>query len=86
MSNIIKVVGTDPPCARCKATEKIIKEVVKELNLNIDVKHISIFSEEASKYDITLTPAVIINDKIVLSGRVPNKEEIKEIILKEIKS
>jgi small redox-active disulfide protein 2 len=84
--SIIKVFGSDPPCARCRATEKIVKEVVKELNLNVDVKHISVFSEEADKYGITTTPAVVINDKIVFSGRVPTKEEIKDIILRELKS
>jgi small redox-active disulfide protein 2 len=84
--SIIKVFGSDPPCPRCRATEKIVKEVVKELNLNVDVKHISVFSEEADKYGITTTPAVVINDKIVFSGRVPTKEEIKDIILRELKS
>jgi small redox-active disulfide protein 2 len=84
--SVIKIFGTDPPCARCRATEKIVKEVVKELNLNVDVKHISAFSEEADKYGITTTPAVVINDKIVFSGRVPTKEEIKDIILRELKS
>jgi small redox-active disulfide protein 2 len=84
--SIIKVFGSDPPCARCRATEKIVREVVKELNLNVDVKHISVFSEEADKYGITTTPAVVINDKIVFSGRVPTKEEIKDIILRELKS
>jgi small redox-active disulfide protein 2 len=83
---MIKVFGSDPPCARCRATEKIVREVVKELNLNVDVKHISVFSEEADKYGITTTPAVVINDKIVFSGRVPTKEEIKDIILRELKS
>ncbi|MCC6013504.1 MAG: thioredoxin family protein [Candidatus Verstraetearchaeota archaeon] len=84
--SVIKIFGSDPPCARCRATEKIVKEVVKELNLNVDVKHISVFSEEADKYGITTTPAVVINDKIVFSGRVPTKEEIKDIILRELKS
>ncbi|MCQ5337530.1 MAG: thioredoxin family protein [Candidatus Methanomethylicia archaeon] len=84
--SMIKVFGSDPPCARCRATEKIVREVVKELNLNVDVKHISVFSEEADKYGITTTPAVVINDKIVFSGRVPTKEEIKDIILRELKS
>ncbi|MCQ5340538.1 MAG: thioredoxin family protein [Candidatus Methanomethylicia archaeon] len=84
--SVIKIFGSDPPCARCRATEKIVREVVKELNLNVDVKHISVFSEEADKYGITTTPAVVINDKIVFSGRVPTKEEIKDIILRELKS
>lgn len=83
MSSII-VIGTDPPCARCRATEKLVSEVVKELGLNLEVRHISILSEEASKYDVFVTPAVVINDKVVLSGKVPSKEEIKKIIKNEL--
>lgn len=84
MSSIV-VIGTDPPCARCKATEKLVSEVVKEMGLNLEVKHVSILSEEASKYDVFVTPAIVINDKVVLSGKVPSKEEIKKIIKSELK-
>lgn len=84
MSSII-VIGTDPPCGRCKTTEKITREAVKELGLNIEVKHISIYSEEAKKYDVLITPAVVINDKVVISGKVPSKEDIKRKIKEELK-
>jgi small redox-active disulfide protein 2 len=81
---LIKVFGGEPPCAKCKATERVAIAAVTELGLSAKVVHISAMSEEADKYDIMLTPAVVINEKVVLSGKVPTKEEFKMILQKEI--
>ncbi|MGC8936194.1 MAG: thioredoxin family protein [Candidatus Methanomethylicaceae archaeon] len=80
----IKIFGADPPCARCKATEKVAIEASKELGLDVKVLHMSAVSEEAEKYDILSTPAVVINDKLVFSGRVPSKEEFKRLLQREL--
>jgi len=81
---VIKIFGGEPPCAKCKATERVATAAVAELGLNAKVVHISAMSEEADRYDIMLTPAVVINDKVVLSGKVPTKEEFKKILQKEM--
>jgi small redox-active disulfide protein 2 len=85
VEQVIKIFGGEPPCAKCKATERVATAAVTELGLNAKVVHISAISEEADRYDIMLTPAVVINDKVVLSGKVPTKEEFKKILQKEIK-
>ena len=79
----IMIFEADPPCPRCKATERVAIEASKELGLNVKVKHISALSEEADRYDILSTPAVVIKDKVVISGRVPSKEEFKSLLIKE---
>ncbi|MDH5810657.1 MAG: thioredoxin family protein [Candidatus Methanomethylicaceae archaeon] len=80
----IKIFGADPPCARCKATERVAVEASKELGLSVKVTHVSALSDEADKYDILSTPAVVINDKVVFSGRVPSKEEFKNLLIREL--
>jgi len=81
---VIKIFGGEPPCAKCKATERVATAAVAELGLNAKVVQVSAMSEEADRYDIMLTPAVVINDKVVLSGKVPTKEEFKKILQKEM--
>lgn len=78
----IQIAGSG--CPKCKETEKIIKNVCSGLGIKADI---SKFQDpvEIAKLGIRLTPAVIINGKIVTSGKVPDKEEIKKIIEQHIK-
>ena len=83
--NVIKVFGGEPPCAKCKNVEKVIKEAIKELNLNAEVVHVSAMSDEADKYDIMITPSVVVNEKVVTRGQVLSKGEFKKILERELK-
>lgn len=76
----IKVIGSDPPCHRCRVTEKIVREAVKDTGLDADVAHLSVDSEEASGYGMLIAPAITIDGRIALSGRVPTKGEVKRIL------
>ncbi len=82
----ILIFGGEPPCARCKATEKSLREAVAELKLDAEILHVSALSPEADKYDILSTPAVVINDKVVLAGKVPDKKAAVEILKREYKT
>jgi small redox-active disulfide protein 2 len=77
----IKVLGTG--CANCKNLEKAVKTAVEELSMNATVE-----KEEdirnIMKYGIMRTPGLVIDEKVVLSGRVPSLNELKEIIKKSI--
>lgn len=84
-TKIIKIFGGEPPCARCRAVEKGLNAAIKEMGLDAQVIHVSALSEEADKYDILTTPAVVIDEKVVVKGTVPSKEELKKILEKEIR-
>lgn len=73
----IKIAG--PGCGRCQATEKVVHEVLQQLNLAVDVEHVYDI-REYSKLGVTLSPAVLIDGKIVFSGRVPTADELKKIL------
>lgn len=81
--HLIKIFGSDPPCPKCKATERAALEAVKELKLNAKVEHKSALSDEAERYGIFSTPAVVVNEKVIFSGRVPSKGEFVSILAKE---
>lgn len=75
----IQIAGSG--CARCHATEKLVREVCKELNLEAEIEH-TYDVKEYVKLGIRLTPAVVVDGKILISGKVPGFEELKDILSK----
>ncbi|MFC1993538.1 thioredoxin family protein [Chloroflexota bacterium] len=73
----IKVLG--PGCARCQQLEKTTKEVVKELGIDADIEDIKDM-KKIMEYPILTTPGLVIDDKLVCSGRVPTKAEVANFI------
>ena len=75
----IKILGTG--CANCKNLEKAVINCLAELNLDAEVEKVEDIQKIIS-YGIMRTPGLVINNKVVISGRVPSQNEIKEILLK----
>jgi small redox-active disulfide protein 2 len=78
---VIKILG--PGCPSCEQLEKEVREVVQELNLAADIEHIRDL-KEISKYGMVATPGLVINKKLVSVGRVPNKNQLKDWLLKAV--
>jgi len=74
---IIKVLGTG--CAKCKTLEKHTRQAVAELGNVAEVLKVEDITE-IIEYKVMRTPALVIDEKVVLSGRVPSIKEIKELI------
>jgi len=75
----IKVLG--PGCARCKALEKSVFNALAELDIAANVSKV----EDVVKimeYGIISTPALVINEKVIFSGRIPSNADLKEILTK----
>lgn len=76
---VIKVLGTG--CANCKNLEKATLRAVAEMGLDASViKEADI--QKIISYGVMRTPALVLDEKVILSGRVPSVNELKEIILK----
>jgi small redox-active disulfide protein 2 len=73
----IKVLG--PGCARCQQLEKTTREVVKELGLDAEVEEIKDV-KKIMEYPILTTPGLVIDEKLIFSGRVPSKAELTTLI------
>jgi len=74
----IKVLG--PGCAKCQSLEKIVKDVVAALKLDIKVEEIKDM-KKIMQYPILMTPGLVINEKVVMSGKVPSKAEVERLIM-----
>ncbi|EGJ50485.1 thioredoxin family protein [Desulfocurvibacter africanus] len=70
---IIKVLG--PGCPKCKETEKIVLEAVKESGVVADVEKVSDL-QEIMKHGVFSTPAVIVDGKVKAMGKVPSKKDV----------
>ncbi len=75
----IKVLGTG--CAKCKSLEKVTRKAVEELNLDATVTKVEDI-QKIMEYAVMRTPALVIDEKVVLSGQLPKVAEIKELITK----
>lgn len=73
----IKVLGTG--CPKCKTLEKNTHDAVVELGLDATISKVEDIVEIMS-YGIMSTPALVIDEKVVMKGRVPSTEEIKNIL------
>jgi small redox-active disulfide protein 2 len=74
----IKVLGTG--CANCKTLEKNVINALAEMNFSADVEKVEDIVK-IMNYGILRTPGLVIDGKVVLSGKVPSVKELKEIIL-----
>jgi protein-disulfide isomerase len=79
MSIVIRVFGPDPPCAKCTATEKVAREVAQKFQ-DVIVEKYDIFSGEAEKYNVMMTPTVLVDDVAVEVGKVPSPEKLEQAI------
>jgi len=73
----IKILGKG--CPKCKRVEELAREAASELGVEatfVKVKEM----DEIMAYDVTSTPALVINEEVKSSGRIPRKEEIAEWI------
>jgi small redox-active disulfide protein 2 len=69
----IKVLGSG--CANCKKLEAMTRNVVNTLAIEANVEKVTEYDEIVS-YDILSTPGLVINGKVVSSGRIPSESEI----------
>lgn len=75
----IKILGTG--CSKCKTLEKATREAVKELGIDANIEK----EEDIMKimeFGVMNTPALVIEGKVVTSGRVPNEKDLKSLLTK----
>lgn len=75
----IKILGTG--CAKCKTLEKLTREVVEKNGIQATIIKVEDITE-IMKYHILATPALVVNEKVEIKGRVPSEAEILKAITK----
>ncbi len=69
----IKVLGSG--CANCKRLEQIAHKVVTEMGIEAEVIKVTDYND-IIMYNVLSTPGLVINEKVVSSGRIPTPAEV----------
>ena len=70
---LIKILG--PGCAKCKEVEKVVSTAVQEAGAGAIVEKVTDLKAMMA-LGVMSTPAVVINNKVICTGRVPSKAEV----------
>jgi len=74
---IIKILGTG--CSNCKKLEANAKKAVEELGLDITIEKVTDM-KDIMTYGVMRTPAIVINEKVKMYGKICTVDEIKKYI------
>lgn len=74
---IIKILGSG--CPNCQRLEANTRQAIKELNLDAKIEKVTDITE-IMNYGIMSTPALVAEEKVLSYGRIPDVEEIKQLL------
>lgn len=73
----IQVLG--PGCAKCKSTFAVVDKVVKDSGLDVTLAKVDDIAE-IMRYNIMSTPAIVVDGKVMMKGKVPSESEVRKIL------
>ncbi|GAF73043.1 unnamed protein product [marine sediment metagenome] len=73
----IQILG--PGCSKCKQLAENVEAAIAELGLECRVEKVTGI-DEIIKFGVIMTPALAINHKVKITGKVASVEEIKELL------
>jgi len=74
---LIKILGSG--CANCVNLERVTREALAELGLEASVEKVTDYADIAS-YGIMRTPGLVVDEQVLLSGRVPTRDQVRELL------
>jgi small redox-active disulfide protein 2 len=74
---IIKILGSG--CANCKRLEANTTQALADLGIQATVEKVTDFGDIAS-YGVMKTPGLVVDEQVLVSGRVPDAAEIARLI------
>jgi small redox-active disulfide protein 2 len=66
-------------CPKCKALAKLVEGVVSEMGIEFELEKVTDISDIIAA-GVMMTPALVIDGKVVLTGKIPSPEELKKLI------
>jgi small redox-active disulfide protein 2 len=77
----IKVLG--PGCVNCQKLEQNARQAVAELGVEAALEHVKDY-QQIMAYGVMRTPALVINEKVAIVGRVPTTAEVRDLLLQSL--
>ena len=76
----LQELGTVMHCSRCVHAERAVRRVALEFGPQVEVSVHDILSEEARRFGVLMTPAIVINDEVVSIAKAPSDAKLRELI------
>ncbi len=73
----IKILGSG--CANCKKLQTMAEDAIKELGINADLEKVD-GVKDIVRYGVMRTPALVVDEKVKIMGRVPAYSEVLQVI------
>jgi small redox-active disulfide protein 2 len=73
----IKILGTG--CVNCKNLETLTRNALDELRLDAEIDKVT-YAGEIASWGVMSTPALVIDDEVVISGRIPSPDQVKALL------
>lgn len=73
----LQILGTG--CAKCKKLAEVAEQAAKEAGIEYQIEKVSDI-KEIMKFGVMMTPCLVVDGKVKVSGKVPGVEEIKDLI------
>ncbi|WP_263731535.1 thioredoxin family protein [Cellulomonas sp. SG140] len=74
---IIKILGSG--CANCVNLERVTREAAADLGLDAVFEKVTDYGEIAG-YGVMRTPGLVVDEQVVMSGRVPTAAQVRELL------
>jgi len=69
----VKVLG--PGCSNCKALDAVVRKAVASSGFEAEIIKVEDY-DAITQYPILSTPALVINEKVLVSGRLPGMSQV----------
>jgi len=73
----IEILGSG--CQKCNTLYAAAKQAAEELGIAAELVKVEDF-KEIVKYGVMVTPALVVDGKVKVSGKVPSMDEIKTLL------
>lgn len=74
---IIKILG--PGCTNCVNLERVTRQAVTDLGIDGTIEKVTDYGQIMS-YGVMSTPGLVVDDKVLLAGRVPAAAKVRELL------
>ena len=73
----IRVLGSG--CAKCKKLEDVTRSAAEEMGIEFNLEKVSELNK-IMEYGVMMTPALVVDGEVKVTGRVPGSEDLKKML------